>query len=234
VIQSPTVQGVSLTGSDSANAAVAQEAGRQRQEERAGARRQRSFIVLDGERMQRTLDAAVKGRLSNTGHSCVASKRFIVLADVYDACWPGCATASRRCVRAIPPIPTTFGPLSSERAAQTLIAQVEDAVANGATALLGGGRPDLPGAFVEPTILTGVTPTMRAYDEELFGPVAVVHRVTDEDEAVSLANDSPYGLGGVKRSGFGRELAELGMREFANRELICTVAPDAPIGNFAG
>jgi succinate-semialdehyde dehydrogenase / glutarate-semialdehyde dehydrogenase len=74
--------------------------------------------------------------------------------------------------------------------------QVEDAITKGATLVVGGSRPDLPGAFVEPTILTGVTRTMRAYHEELFGPVAVVHRVEDDDEAVALANDSPYGLGG--------------------------------------
>ena len=143
---------------------------------------------------------------------------------------------------------TTLAPLSSERAAETLREQVEDAVAKGATVVIGGGRPDCAGAFFEPTILTDVTPDMRAYHEELFGPVAVVHRVADDDEAIALANDSPYGLGGsvfsedlerarrvadriesgmvfinhpalsrpelpfggIKRSGYGRELADLG------------------------
>jgi succinate-semialdehyde dehydrogenase/glutarate-semialdehyde dehydrogenase len=167
---------------------------------------------------------------------------------------------------------TTLAPLSSERAANALMDQVEDAVAKGATVVVGGGRPDLPGAFVEPTILTGVSPAMRAYHEELFGPVAVVHSVAGEDEAVALANATPFGLGGsvfaadvdrahrvaarldsgmvwinrpalsrpelpfggIKRSGYGRELGAPGLEEFANRKLICAVAPDAPVGAFAG
>ncbi|HEY3435644.1 MAG TPA: aldehyde dehydrogenase family protein, partial [Solirubrobacterales bacterium] len=142
----------------------------------------------------------------------------------------------------------------------------------GATVVTGGGRPDLPGAFVEPTILTDVTPEMRAYSEELFGPAAVVYKVRDEDEAIELANDSTYGLGaavfssdldkaravadrleagmvfvnhptasepglpfgGVKRSGFGRELSHLGILEFANRKLIATTPPDAPIRDALG
>jgi succinate-semialdehyde dehydrogenase/glutarate-semialdehyde dehydrogenase len=231
------------------------------------------FVVLDGERMERTVEAAAKGRLGNTGQSCVASKRFIVLAEVWDTFLAALRDRFAALRPGDPADPaTTFGPLSSERAAQTLIEQVEDAVAKGATVVVGGGRPDLPGAFVEPTILTDVTPQMRAYHEELFGPVAVVHRVDDDDAAVALANDSPYGLGGsvfagdverarrvahridsgmvfvnhpalsrpelpfggVRRSGYGRELAELGMLEFANRKLICVVAQDAPIGTFAG
>jgi succinate-semialdehyde dehydrogenase / glutarate-semialdehyde dehydrogenase len=155
---------------------------------------------------------------------------------------------------------------------RTLMDQVEDAVAKGATVVVGGGRPDLPGAFVEPTILTGVSPAMRAYHEELFGPVAVVHSVADEDEAVALADATPFGLGGavfaadidrahrvaarldtgmvwinrpavsrpelpfggIKRSGYGRELGAAGIEEFANRKVICAVAPDAPVGGFAG
>src|SRR4029079_7230602 len=88
------------------------------------------------------------------------------------------------------------GPLSSERAATQLMEQVADAVDKGATVVVGGGRPSRLCAFVQPTILTGVTPEMRAYHEELFGPVAVVYRVTGEDEAIALANDTPYGLGG--------------------------------------
>jgi succinate-semialdehyde dehydrogenase/glutarate-semialdehyde dehydrogenase len=167
---------------------------------------------------------------------------------------------------------TTFGPLSSEHAVQTLMEQVEDAVEKGATVVVGGGRPDLPGAFVEPTILTDVTPEMRAYHEELFGPVAVVYRVADDEAAIALANDTEFGLGGsvfasdldraqrvadrvdsgmvwinhptasrpelpfggIKRSGYGRELSDLGMQEFVNKKLICAVGPDAPIRGFAG
>jgi succinate-semialdehyde dehydrogenase/glutarate-semialdehyde dehydrogenase len=156
---------------------------------------------------------------------------------------------------------TTLAPLSSERAAQDLHAQIQDAVDKGATVLAGGGRPEHDGAFVQATLLTDVTPDMRAYHEELFGPAAVIYKVKDDDEAVALANDSVYGLGatvmsgdldraravaerieagmvwinqptgsspelpfgGVKRSGYGRELSELAMFEFANRRLLRTV-----------
>jgi succinate-semialdehyde dehydrogenase/glutarate-semialdehyde dehydrogenase len=229
--------------------------------------------VLDGEHMERTIEAAAKGRLSNSGQSCVASKRFIVLAEVYETFVSGLREHFAALRPGDPADPeTTYGPLSSARAADTLMEQVEDAICKGATVVVGGGRPDLPGAFVEPTILTGVTAAMRAYREELFGPVAVVHRVEDDAQAIVLANDSPYGLGGsvfagdeerarrvadriesgmvfinhpalsrpelpfggIKRSGYGRELAELGMLEFANRKLICVVPVDAPLGSFAG
>jgi succinate-semialdehyde dehydrogenase/glutarate-semialdehyde dehydrogenase len=273
VIESPVVQGTSLTGSDRAGAAVAREAGANVKKSVLELGGSDPFIVLDGARMQRTLDAATKGRLSNAGQSCVASKRFIVLADVYESFLSGLRDRFAALRPGDPADPaTTLGPLSSERAAEGLLEQVEDAVSRGATVVVGGGRPDLPGAFVEPTILTDVTPGMRAFHEELFGPVAVVHRVRDEDEAIELANDSSYGLGGsvfsgdaerargvaerletgmvfinhpalsrpelpfggIKRSGYGRELADLGMLEFANRKLICTVPPDAPLGSFAG
>lgn len=273
VINSPVVHGVSLTGSDRAGAAVARDAG-------AGVTKtvlelggSDPFVVLDGERLERTIAAAAKGRLSNTGQSCVASKRFIVLASVFDAFLAGLRDRFAAVRRGDPANPaTTLAPLSSERAAETLREQVEDAVVRGATVAIGGGRPDCAGAFFEPTILTDVTPDMRAYREELFGPVAVVHRVADDAEAIALANDSPYGLGGsvfsedlerarrvadriqsgmvfvnhqalsrpelpfggFKRSGYGRELADLGMTEFANRKLICTLAPTAPLEDFAG
>ncbi|MGZ6590010.1 MAG: aldehyde dehydrogenase family protein, partial [Solirubrobacteraceae bacterium] len=162
--------------------------------------------------------------------------------------------------------------LSSERAAQLLLDQVRDAIDKGASVVTGGDRIDHPGAFVEPTVLTDVTPEMRAYTEELFGPVAVVYRVQSDDQAIALANDSPYGLGGavfssdgeraqavadlletgmvfinhptasepnlpfggVKRSGFGRELSHLGILEFANRKLIATTPTEAPIRDALG
>ncbi len=273
VIASPLVRGVSLTGSEGAGARVAQEAGRNITKcvlELGGSD---PFIVLDAGNLGRTVDAAVRGRLENMGQSCVASKRFIVLDEHHDAFVSAMRDRFAALTPGDPADPaTTLAPLSSERAATDLMDQVGDAVAGGATVVVGGGRPDLPGAFVEPTILTGVTPAMRAYHEELFGPVAVVHRVAGEDEAVALANDTPFGLGGsvfaadvdrarrvaarldagmvwinrpaasrpelpfggVKRSGYGRELGAAGIEEFANRKLICAVAPDAPFGGFAG
>jgi succinate-semialdehyde dehydrogenase/glutarate-semialdehyde dehydrogenase len=273
VIESPLVQGTSLTGSERAGAAVGRDAGANLKKSVLELGGSDPFIVLDLERGERTLDAAAKGRLSNTGQSCVASKRFIIVGEVFDAFLDGLRARFEPLRPGDPSDPrTTFGPVSSARAADTLMEQVEDAVSQGATVVTGGGRPDLPGAFVEPTILTDVRPGMRAYHEELFGPVAVVYRVEDEDHAIELANDSPYGLGGsvfcadvdrarrvadrletgmvfinhpalsrpelpfggIKRSGYGRELAHLAMHEFANRKLICAVPPDAPLGSFAG
>jgi succinate-semialdehyde dehydrogenase/glutarate-semialdehyde dehydrogenase len=274
VIESPLVQGVSLTGSERAGESVAETAGRNVKKTVLELGGSDPFLVLDGEHMGRTVDAAAKGRLGNTGQSCVASKRFIVLADHYQNFVNGLRARFQELEPGDPSDPaTTFGPLSSEHAAQTLLEQVEDAVSKGAKVVIGGGRPrDMPGAFVEPTILVDVTPEMRAYGEELFGPVAVVYRVQGDDDAVALANDSRYGLGGsvfcddldrarrvaarldtgmvwinhpsksrpelpfggIKKSGYGRELAELGMQEFANRKLIGTVSPDSPVGGFAG
>jgi succinate-semialdehyde dehydrogenase/glutarate-semialdehyde dehydrogenase len=273
VIESPVVHGASLTGSDRAGAAVARDAGASLTKSVLELGGSDPFVVLDGERLERTIAAAAKGRLSNAGQSCVASKRFIVLAAVFDAFLAGLRDRFAEVRRGDPADPaTTLAPLSSERAAETLREQVEDAVAKGATVVIGGGRPDCAGTFFEPTILTDVTPDMRAYHEELFGPVAVVHRVADDAEAIALANDSPYGLGGsvfsedlerarrvadriesgmvfinhpalsrpelpfggIKRSGYGRELAVLGMMEFANRKLVCTLTSTAPIEGFAG
>jgi succinate-semialdehyde dehydrogenase / glutarate-semialdehyde dehydrogenase len=195
-------------------------------------------------------------------------QRFIVLAAVYDEFVSGLRGRFAALEPGDPADPaTTLGPLSSEHAAQTLMEQVKGATEKGATTAIGGGRPDRAGAFFEPTILTGVTRGICAYHEELFGPVAVVHRVHNAEEALALANDSPSGLGGsvfsgdevadllesgmvyinhpalsrpdlpfggVKRSGYGRELDELGLLGFANRKLICSVPADAPVGDFAG
>ncbi len=267
VVEHPAVQGVSLTGSERAGVAVGELAGRNLKKcvlELGGSD---AFIVLDAADLDATVGAAVAGRMGNTGQSCVAAKRMIVLDSLYDdfvsrlgqvfqSLQPGDPADSS----------TTLGPVSSERAAQDLHDQVQDAIDKGATVIAGGGRPDRPGAFVDATVLTGVTPEMRAYSEELFGPAAVVYRVADEDEAVTLANSSPYGLGGsvfssdvekarqvagrldtgmvwinhptssqadlpfggVKRSGFGRELSHLGMFEFTNRKLVRTFSTETP------
>jgi succinate-semialdehyde dehydrogenase/glutarate-semialdehyde dehydrogenase len=199
----------------------------------------------------------------NTGQACEAAKRFIVVEELFDEFVAGFRDRLASLEPGDPADPaTTLGPVCAERAAAGLVEQVQDAIDYGATVVIGGGRVDRPGAFVEPTLLTGVTPDMRVYHEELFGPVAVVYRVADDDAAVELANDSPFGLGGavfcsdterarrvadrlacgmvwinspvssqpdlpfggIKRSGFGRELSDLGMREFVNNKLIRTVA----------
>ncbi|MGK5113112.1 MULTISPECIES: NAD-dependent succinate-semialdehyde dehydrogenase [unclassified Geodermatophilus] len=261
VIAHPHVHGVTLTGSDRAGSAVASLAGRYLKKSVLELGGSDPFIVLDAPELQKTVKAAAMSRTMNAGQACIAAKRFIVMDDVYDEFVAGLAEVFQGLQPGDPSDPSTrLGPLSSERAAADLTAQVQDAVDKGATVLAGGGRPDREGAFVDATLLADVTPEMRAYREELFGPVGVVHRVSSEEEAVRLANDTPYGLsatvfsgdverarkvadqvesgmvwinspsgtspelpfGGVKQSGYGRELSELGMFEFANRRLVRT------------
>src|SRR5215218_4722465 len=262
VIADPRVQGVTLTGSERAGSAVGALAGKHLKKSVLELGGSDPFIVLDAEDLGATVKAATMGRMQNTGQACTAAKRLIVTEDLYDDFVAGLQQAFSTFSPGDPADPsTTLAPLSSERAAQDLHAQIQDAIDKGATVVAGGKRPDLPGAFVEATILTDVTPEMRAYKEELFGPAAVVYKVRDEEEAVELANNSDFGLGaavfssdldraravadrleagmvwinqptgsspelpfgGIKRSGYGRELSELGMFEFANRRLVRTV-----------
>ncbi|MGW6054962.1 NAD-dependent succinate-semialdehyde dehydrogenase [Streptomyces sp. NPDC055189] len=273
IIDSPVVRGASLTGSEGAGSKVAERAGRNMKPSLLELGGSDVFIVLDRENLDRTIGAAVAGRMANTGQSCVASKRFIVLEDVYDDFVEG---MRRKFEELRPGDPadeaTTLGPLSSEWAAADLADQIRETVDQGAELVTGGHRIDREGAFVEPTIITGVKPGMRAYAEELFGPAAVIYRVADEDEAIALANDSQYGLGGsvfcgdvergrrvaervetgmvwvnhptstqpdlpfggIKRSGYGRELSKLGMQEFVNRKLVRVLPPDAKLSGIAG
>jgi succinate-semialdehyde dehydrogenase / glutarate-semialdehyde dehydrogenase len=142
--------------------------------------------------------AAAAARMENGGQACNAAKRLIVTDDVYEDFMSEFTAAMSGYTTGDPTDPSVaYGPLSSENAARNLMAQIDDAIAKGATVHLGGHRLDRPGAFVEATVLSGVTPEMRAYREELFGPAAVVYKVSDADEAVELANSSSYGLGGA-------------------------------------
>ena len=262
VIADPRIQGVTLTGSERAGSSVAALAGKHLKKSVLELGGSDPFIVLDAEDMAATVKAATAGRMQNTGQACTASKRLIVTEDVYEPFVQGLKQAFGTFAPGDPSDPaTSLAPLSSERAASDLHAQIQDAIDKGATVVAGGKRPEHAGAFVEATILTDVTPEMRAYREELFGPAAVVYKVKDAAEAVALANDSDYGLGatvmssdldrarevaeqleagmvwinqptgsspelpfgGIKRSGYGRELSELAMFEFANRRLLRTV-----------
>jgi succinate-semialdehyde dehydrogenase/glutarate-semialdehyde dehydrogenase len=204
VIADPRVQGVSLTGSERAGRAVGEVAGRHLKKYVLELGGSDPFVVLPDADLEAAVGAAVEGRMGNAGQACTASKRFIVVDSVYDRFLDAFTDAVRALTVGDPTDDgVSFGPLSSEEAARTVIAQVDDAVEKGATAVTGGKRPAREGAFVEPTVLTGVTPAMRAYREEIFGPVAVVHRVPDTATAIRLANDTPYGLGSVV---FGRDL----------------------------
>lgn len=198
IIADPRVVGVSVTGSERAGAAVAEVAGRNLKKVVLELGGSDPFIVLDASDLGAAVKTAVRGRMGNAGQACNAAKRMIVVDDLYD---DFVEQFTQRMSALQPGDPfedgTGFGPLSSEGAAQTLVEQLEDAKAKGATVRTGGNRVDRPGSFVEATVLTDVTPDMRAYGEELFGPAAVVYRVADAAEAIELANASSFGLGGV-------------------------------------
>lgn len=198
IIADPRVQGVSLTGSDRAGSAVGEIAGRNLKKFVLELGGSDPFIVLDSQDISATAKAAVIGRMGNGGQACTASKRFIVLEDVYDDFLD---VFTAKMAEIVPGDPTStstrFGPLSSETAVEGVISQVDDAVTKGATLLTGGNRLQREGAFMHPTVLADVTPDMRAFHEEIFGPVAVVYKVKDVEEAIALANSSAYGLGGA-------------------------------------
>jgi succinate-semialdehyde dehydrogenase/glutarate-semialdehyde dehydrogenase len=256
VIGDPRVRGVSLTGSERAGAAVAEIAGRNLKKVVLELGGSDPFILLNTDDLDAAVESAVAARLENTGQACNAGKRFIVMDELYEtflkkftdaltAVKPGDPNSSE----------TTIGPLSSQTAAERLEDQVKRAVEGGARLVAGGERQ---GNFFSPTVLTDITPDNDAYREEFFGPVAQVYRVGSEEEAIRLANDTPFGLGsyvmtndeeqarrvadqldtgmvfinavgaegaelpfgGVKRSGFGRELGRFGADEFVNKKMI--------------
>ena len=259
VIEDPRVRGVSLTGSERAGAAVAEIAGRNLKKVVLELGGSDPFVLLGADDLDEAVDAAVAGRLDNTGQSCNAAKRFIVADDIYDEFLE---KFKAKMAASEPSDPTSedaeMGPLSSSSAAETLEEQVERAVAQGAEAVVGGERKD---NYFPSTVLTGITPENDAHHEEFFGPVASVYRVGSEEEAIELANDTPFGLGsyvfsndpeqaervangldtgmvyvngvgqdgaelpfgGVKNSGFGRELGKYGIEEFVNKKLIRVV-----------
>jgi len=253
------IKGVSLTGSELAGASLAAAAGKSLKKSVLELGGSDAFIVMEDADIDQAVDWAVIGRMNNTGQCCVAAKRFIVIESVADEFLNKFKTKLTGLVVGDPMDENTqLGPLSSEGAAVQLADQVKRSVDAGAKIALGGKRIDRPGAFIEATILTDIKPGMAAYHEELFGPVASFYRVKDEQEAIKLANDSPFGLGGsvftsdkkrgiriaeqidtgmvfinhptwtqpdlpfggTKRSGYGRELSNLGIEEFVNKKLI--------------
>ena len=255
-IEDPRVRGVSLTGSERAGAAVAEIAGRNLKKVVLELGGSDPFILLGADDIDEAVDAAVAGRLDNTGQSCNAAKRFIVADEIYD---DFLEKFNEKMTATKPGDPTSedaaMGPLSSDSATETLQDQLDRAVAQGAEVAVGGDRD---GNFFSSTVLVGIKPDNDAYREEFFGPVASVYRVGSEQEAIDLANDTPFGLGsyvfsndpeqalrvanaldtgmvyvngvgldspelpfgGVKRSGFGRELGRYGIDEFINKKLI--------------
>ncbi|MGZ4289773.1 MAG: NAD-dependent succinate-semialdehyde dehydrogenase [Gaiellaceae bacterium] len=193
VIADPRVRGVSVTGSERAGAAVAEIAGRNLKKVVLELGGSDPFIVLGTDNLDEIVDEAVAARIDNAGQSCNAAKRMIVIDELYQPFLEK-FTAALTAVKEGDPREreTELGPLSSQVAADRLEDQVRRAVEQGATVVAGGKRN---GNYFEPTVLTDITPENDIYREELFGPVAQVYRVPSEEEAVALANDTPFGLG---------------------------------------
>jgi succinate-semialdehyde dehydrogenase/glutarate-semialdehyde dehydrogenase len=232
IVADPRIQGVSVTGSERAGAAVAEVAGRNLKKVALELGGSDPFIVLGTDDLDAVVTAAAAARLDNTGQSCNAAKRFIVVDDLYEAFLSKFTAEMAASPLGDPTLEeTVLGPLSSVEAATRVEAQVERAKAQGATAVIGGPRD---GAFYPPTVLTGVTPDMDAYREEFFGPVGVVYRVADEDAAVRLANDTSFGLGSYVFSNDPEQAARVADRIDAGMVYVNLVMADSPELPFGG
>lgn len=269
LIDDPRVQGVTVTGSERAGTAIAERAGRNLKKVVLELGGTDPFIVLEDAPLDVALDNAVFARMENTGQSCIAGKRFIVVGEARGKAFTEGMVARFKALRRgdLAAKETAFGPLCTKSALDTCLQQIRDAEAAGARVLTGGQRIDGPGFYLEPTVIDHITADNPIYQQEVFGPVASVYVVANEDDAVRLANDTPFGLGaaifsadvqrataiahrvesgmvfinnptwiapnmpfgGVKRSGYGRELSELGFTEFVNKKLIRTFAPGTPV-----
>ncbi|GAA2992125.1 NADP-dependent succinic semialdehyde dehydrogenase [Streptomyces fulvorobeus] len=261
ILRDPRVAAATLTGSEPAGRSVASIAGDEVKKTVLELGGSDPYVVLPSADIAKAATTAVTARVQNNGQSCIAAKRFIVHTEVYDAFAERFTDGMRALTVGDPAQESTdVGPLASERGRADLEELVDDAVRRGATALCGGARPEGLGGgleggwFYSPTVLSGITPEMRVHHEETFGPVATLYRAAGLDEAVALANDTPFGLssnvwtqdtgemercvrdleaggvffngmtashpalpfGGIKRSGYGRELAGHGIREFCN------------------
>jgi len=268
VVDDPRIKGVALTGSVAAGRSIAARAGKNLKPSSMELGGSDAFIVLEDADMKHTLKWAVWGRMYNGGQTCCAAKRFIVVESRADEFIEGFSSALSALKAGDPADEkTTLGPLSTESALQQLLEQVDHAVAKGAKVMMGGKRIKREGSYMEPTILTNIKPENPAFRDEFFGPVAMFFRVKDEDEAIALANDSDFGLGGsvftkdiargkrvasrvdtgmmfinniswsdaelpfggIKDSGYGRELGDMGIQEFVNKKLVRYAKLEAPL-----
>jgi succinate-semialdehyde dehydrogenase/glutarate-semialdehyde dehydrogenase len=268
VIDDARVKGVALTGSVAAGRSIAARAGKNLKLSSMELGGSDAFIVLEDADLEKTIPWAVWGRMYIAGQTCCAAKRFIVVEEIADKFLEKFKTALNTLKPGDPmDEKTTHGPLSTESALVQLLEQVDGAVAKGAKIALGGKRIDRPGSFMQTTILTDVKPDNPAFRDEFFGPVAMFFRVKSEDEAIALANNSDFGLGGsvftkdvargkrvasrvetgmmfinnidwsdaelpfggIKYSGYGRELGDMGIQEFVNKKLVRESDVPAPV-----
>jgi succinate-semialdehyde dehydrogenase/glutarate-semialdehyde dehydrogenase len=259
VIEDPRVAAVTLTGSNTAGSQVASAAGKVFKKTVLELGGSDPFIVLPDADLPAAIATAVKARIVNNGQSCIAAKRFIVHETVADEFERGFVAGMAGLTVGDPmDAGTDIGPLATEGQLRTIADQVERAVGAGARVLTGGRQLEHQGWYYAPTVLAGITPESPIFREEVFGPVALLFRVGSSEEAIRLANDSPFGLGasvwtrsgaererfareieagmvfvnamvasdprvpfgGVKESGYGRELSPLGIREFVNAKTV--------------
>jgi len=259
-IAHPKIQGVSLTGSERAGAAIAEQAGKHLKKAVLELGGSDPYVVLSTDDVKAAAQQAFEVRMENTGQACNSNKRIIVMDDIYDEF---VAEMTRLASSLKPGDPAdeedgTYSPLSSAKAVDNILTQLDQAKAAGATIHTGGQREDLPGYYVQPTVITDIPQGSDVYYEEFFGPVVSIFKVNSDDEALQVANDTQYGLGsavfatdaerarafaeqldagmvgsnvspeesaevpfgGVKRSGYGRELGPVGMDEFVNKRLM--------------
>lgn len=261
IIADKRIAGVCLTGSERGGAEIAAAAGKNLKKSSLELGGNDAFLILDDADWEELKGVIPSARLYNAGQVCTSSKRFIVMADYYDD-FVALVKDSFAKVQWGDPMDeaTSLAPLSSAGAKETVLEQIQTAINNGAQLEYGNEAIDHPGNFVMPTILTNITKDNPIFDQEIFGPVAVIYKVDSEEEAIELANDSSYGLGntifssnqeraervasqietgmsfinsawaslpelpfgGVKNSGYGRELSELGFDAFLNEHLIYT------------
>ena len=259
-IAHPHIQGVSLTGSERAGAAIAEQAGKHLKKAVLELGGSDPYVILSTDDVKAAAQQAFAVRMENTGQSCNSNKRMIVMDDIYDDFVAEMVNMASDLKPGDPSQPddNAYSPLSSQKAAEGLVEQIQRAKDAGATIHVGGDRPDLPGFYVQPTVLTDVPQGSEIYYEEFFGPVINIFRVESDEQALQLANDTQYGLGsavfatdpdrarkfadgleagmvgantspeesaevpfgGVKRSGYGRELGPVGMDEFVNKRLL--------------
>jgi len=267
VIEDPRVAAVTLTGSTNAGSAVAGAAGKVIKKSVLELGGSDPFVVMASADLDAAVRTAVKARTINNGQSCIAAKRFIVAESIAEE-FERKYVAGFKALKVGDPMDaaTDIGPLANENQVVTIAQQVERSIAAGARLLTGGKRLDRPGCWYEPTVLTNVTPESPAYYDEVFGPVAILFRARTVDDAIRLANDSPFGLGasawtndpaeqkrfveeieagmvfintmvasdprvpfgGVKQSGYGRELSRHGIHEFVNAKTVWVQEAAAP------